>query len=101
MIKIQLQALSNYEKKVSDEVRLFKVFEKFQKKYPRLFEAEEVVFDVRIDQNPHTFHKKLTVTSYVPKYGKVVAEAEERTLSQVISKIKMDLDRHFRKLLEQ
>lgn len=99
MITIQFQSLSNYEKEAADEQAVTQFFDTLQKTYPRLFENEEVVIDVSVDQNPHTLHKKLTVVGFIPKHGKVVSEAEEKTFLQALSGIKSDIERFCRQQL--
>lgn len=96
MITIQFQALSNYEKEAADEQAVTELFRDIQKTYSRLFENEEVVIDVFVDQNPHTLYKKITVVGYIPKHGKFVSEAEEKTFLQAISGIKQDVERFCR-----
>jgi len=100
MIKIKFQALSNYEKKETDEKMVTQLFDDLQSQYPTLFEEQEVVIDVIVDQNPHTLFKKVTVVGYIPKYGKLFAEAETKTFAQAISKIKSDLQRYGRQEIQ-
>lgn len=96
MITIQFQALSNYEKKETDEKKITKLFENLQSTYPTLYRDEEVVIDVKVDQDPHTLYKKITVVGFIPKYGKIFVDAQATTFSQAISKIKADLHRFSR-----
>ena len=101
MIQIQFQALSNYEKRETDEKEITDLFEDLQATYATLFQDEEVVIDVTVDQNPHTLHKKITVSGYIPKHGKIFAEAEATTFSQAVSKLKSDLQRYSREKTQQ
>jgi len=101
MIKIQFQALSNYEKKETDEQEIADLFENLQETYSTLFQDEEVVIDVKVDQNPHTLHKKITVSGFIPKHGKVFAQAQATTFSQAVSKLKSDLQRYSREKTQQ
>jgi hypothetical protein len=97
MIKIKFQALSNYKKRKTDKEAVVKLLEELQSTYPALYKDEEVVFDVKVDQDPHTLYKIVTFNAFIPDHGKIFAEAKATTFLQALSKIKTDLYRHSRK----
>lgn len=99
MITIQFQALSNYQKKDSDQREITQLFKEVQETFPTLFEEEDVVVDVRVDQDPNTLFKEVTVVSVIPKHSKLVAESTAKTFSQAVSNIKTDVYRYCRQEL--
>lgn len=99
MITIQFQALSNYQKKDADEQAVIDLFNDVQDTFPTLFEGEDVIVDVRVDQDPNTLFKTITVVSVIPKHEKLVAESTEKTFSQALSSIKSDVYRYCRQAL--
>ncbi len=92
MIKLQFQALENYQKTESDQQKAIGLMEDLQQKFPRLFEKEEVVMDMKVNQQS-SGDKKVVLIGYIPKHGKIITQTKQRTFNQALSALKADLER--------